>query len=148
MTSIEYLPAAAEWLSGCVIDLPRVGDPADGHVLELAGWVVGRHTPVATVEILHDTHWLTGTPVLLVRPDVTRIWSSPTRHCAHGLSGGDDSPSGCPRAGAGGLGRVSHGRSAGGIPRGTARAHAAAVAVPAGAAAAVGDGARPVSATR
>ena len=72
MTSIEYLPAAAEWLSGCVIDLPRVGDPADGHVLEVAGWVVGRHTPVATIEILHDTHWLTGTPVLLVRPDVTR----------------------------------------------------------------------------
>jgi hypothetical protein len=72
MTSIEYLPAAADWLSGCVIDLPRVGDPADGHVLELAGWVVGRHTPVATIEILHDTHWLTGTPVLLVRPDVTR----------------------------------------------------------------------------
>ena len=83
LTSIEYLPAAAEWLSGCVIDLPRVGDPADGHVLEVAGWVVGRHTPVATIEILHDTHWLTGTPVLLVRPDVTRyIWSSPTRRCA------------------------------------------------------------------
>ena len=72
MTSIEYLPAAAEWLSGYVIDLPRVGDPSDGHVLEVAGWVVGRHTPVATIEILHDTHWLTGTPVLLVRPDVTR----------------------------------------------------------------------------
>ena len=72
VTSIEYLPAAAEWLSGCVIDLPRVGDPADGHVLEVAGWVVGRQTPVATIEILHDTHWLTGTPVLLVRPDVTR----------------------------------------------------------------------------
>ena len=72
MTSIEYLPAAAEWLSGCVIDLPRVGDAADGHVLEVAGWVVGRQTPVATIEILHDTHWLTGTPVQLVRPDVTR----------------------------------------------------------------------------
>jgi hypothetical protein len=72
MTSIEYLPAAAEWLSGCAIDLPRIGEPIDGHVLELAGWAVGRHTPVATIEILHDTHWMTGTPVLLVRPDVTR----------------------------------------------------------------------------
>jgi hypothetical protein len=72
MTSIEYLPAAAEWLSGCAIDLPRVAEPIDGHVLELAGWVVGRHTSVATIEILHDTHWLTGTPVQLVRPDVTR----------------------------------------------------------------------------
>jgi hypothetical protein len=72
MTSIEYLPAAAEWLSGCAIDLPRIVDRTDGHVLEVAGWVVGRHTTVATIEILHDTHWLTGTPVLLVRPDVTR----------------------------------------------------------------------------
>lgn len=72
MTSIEYLPAAADWLSGCAIDLPRIDGPIDGHVLEVAGWVVGRHTNVATIEILHDTHWLTGTPVLLVRPDVTR----------------------------------------------------------------------------
>jgi hypothetical protein len=72
LTSIEYLPAAAQWLSGYVIDLPRAGDPADGHVLELAGWVVGRHTPVATIEILHESQWLTGTPVLLVRPDVTQ----------------------------------------------------------------------------
>jgi hypothetical protein len=72
MTSIEYLPAAAEWLSGGVIDFPRVGDSTDGHVLEVAGWVVGRNTTVATIEILHDTHWMTGTPVQLVRPDVTR----------------------------------------------------------------------------
>jgi sulfotransferase family protein len=71
MTSIEYRPAAAEWLSGCAIDLPRVGEAIDGHVLEVAGWAVGRHTSVATIEILHDTHWLTGTPVQLVRPDVT-----------------------------------------------------------------------------
>ena len=72
MTSIEYLPASAEWLSGCSIDLPRVDERIDGHVLEIAGWVVGRHTHVDTIEILHDTHWLTGTPVQLVRPDVTR----------------------------------------------------------------------------
>jgi len=72
MTSIEYLPAAADWLTGCAIDIPCVGAPIDGHVLEVAGWVVGRHSPVATIEILHDTHWQTGTPVLLVRPDVTR----------------------------------------------------------------------------
>jgi sulfotransferase family protein len=72
VTSIEYLPAANDWLTGCAIDLPRVGTPIDGHVLEIAGWVVGRHTPVATIEILHETHWLTGAPVLLVRPDVTR----------------------------------------------------------------------------
>jgi len=72
MTAIEYLPAAADWLTGCAIDLPRVGEPIGGHVLEVAGWVVGRHSTVATIEILHDTHWLTGTPVQLVRPDVTR----------------------------------------------------------------------------
>src|SRR5262249_32927843 len=72
MTSIEYLAAAADCLSGCAIDLPRVGEPIDGHVLEVAGWVAGRHTPAATIEILHDTDWLTGTPVQLVRPDVTR----------------------------------------------------------------------------
>lgn len=72
VTAIDYLPAAADWLSGCVIDLPRAGDSIDGHVLEVAGWVVGRHTPVGTIEILHDTHWLTGAPVLLVRPDVIR----------------------------------------------------------------------------
>jgi hypothetical protein len=71
-TSIEYLPAAAEWLSGCAIDLPSINESTDGHVLTVAGWAVGRHTRVATIEILHDTHWLTGTPVLLVRPDVTR----------------------------------------------------------------------------
>ena len=72
VTTIDYLPAAADWLSGCVIDLPRAGESIDGHVLEIAGWAVGRYTPVNTIEILHDTHWLTGTPVLLVRPDVTR----------------------------------------------------------------------------
>jgi Sulfotransferase family len=71
-TSIEYLPAAADWLSGCAIDLPRVGESIDGHVMEIAGWAVGRHTSVATIEVLFDTHWLTGTPVQLVRPDVTR----------------------------------------------------------------------------
>lgn len=72
ITSIEYLPAAADWLSGCAIDLPRSGEGIDGHVLHIAGWVVGRQSTVATIEILHDTHWLTGTPVLLVRPDVAR----------------------------------------------------------------------------
>ncbi len=71
-TSIEYLPAAADWLSGCAIDLPRAGETTDGHVLHVAGWAVARDTTVATIEILHDTHWMTGTPVLLVRPDVTR----------------------------------------------------------------------------
>src|SRR5262245_2417714 len=72
MTSIEYLPAAADWLSGCSIDLPRVGAPIDGHVGEIAGSLVGRHTHVSTIEVLHDTNRLTGAPVLLVRPDVTR----------------------------------------------------------------------------
>lgn len=72
VTAIEYLPDAANWLSGCVVDLPCAGASIDGHVLEIAGWVVGRYTQVNTIEILHDMHWLTGTPVRLVRPDVTR----------------------------------------------------------------------------
>jgi len=66
------MPAASEWLSGCAIDVPRLEEPMDGHILEIAGWAVGRHTRVATIEILHQTDWLTGMPVLLVRPDVTR----------------------------------------------------------------------------
>jgi hypothetical protein len=72
MTSIEYLPSASEWLSGRVIDFPRVGDSTGGHTLEVAGWAVGRHHRVATIEIFHDTDWLTGLPVQLVRPDVTQ----------------------------------------------------------------------------
>jgi hypothetical protein len=72
MTSIERLPAAGQWLTGCAIDLPRVDEPAEGHFLDVAGWVVGRDRIVAAVEILHDTNWLTGAPVLLRRPDVTR----------------------------------------------------------------------------
>ena len=72
MTSIVCLPAAGEWLTGSTIDLPRVHEAIDGHVLEIAGWVVGRDTSVVKVDILHDTQWLTSVPALLVRPDVAR----------------------------------------------------------------------------
>jgi hypothetical protein len=72
MTSIVCLPDAGESLTGCTIDLPRVHEVIDGHVLQIAGWVVGRDTSVVKIEVFHDTHVLTGMPVLLVRPDVTR----------------------------------------------------------------------------
>lgn len=51
MASIEDLPTAAERLSGYVMDFPRVGDSTDGHVMAVAGWVVGRHTTVASIAI-------------------------------------------------------------------------------------------------
>ena len=70
--SIESLPAAADWIAGCGIDLPRVNEANEGNILDIGGWVVGRHTNVVRIEILHDTHLLTSMPVLLVRPDVTK----------------------------------------------------------------------------
>jgi hypothetical protein len=69
-TSIELVPSAGESLAGYTIDLPRVRQPIDGHFLEIAGWVVGRDDKAVKIEVRHDTHWLTGIPVQLVRPDV------------------------------------------------------------------------------
>ena len=71
IASIESLPAAADYITGSGIDLPRVNEAIDGNIVDVAGWVVGRDAKVVKVEIHHDTHLLTGMPVLLVRPDVT-----------------------------------------------------------------------------
>jgi sulfotransferase family protein len=71
ITAIERLESAGEWLAGWGIDFPRIGEASGGHFLSVAGWVVGRHADVARIEILHDSDWLTGMPVLLVRPDVS-----------------------------------------------------------------------------
>ena len=85
MTSIERLSAAAESLTGFAIDLPRVRESIDGHVMDIAGWVVGRHANVVKIEILHDTHWLTSVPMLLVRPDVGSHLDLPEQNLCSGF---------------------------------------------------------------
>ena len=66
----EVLPAAPGGaLAGFSLDAPAPG-AADTYALDLRGWVVGAHSPVASVLVLRDGVLLRRLPVEIERPDV------------------------------------------------------------------------------
>ena len=57
-------------LWGRNIEAPQPGLRTDGHELDLAGWVVGRHSPAVAVEVVHGGTVVRRAPVSVRRPDV------------------------------------------------------------------------------
>ena len=63
-------PSAFESISDFRIDLPKSSREYNGHLLEIAGWVVGRHSSVETLIIRHKFSAIASIPVSVPRPDV------------------------------------------------------------------------------
>ena len=75
MTLIEIddiipLPEAAEHLAGSSVERPTVGDGGELWSLGVSGWVLGRHEPVTSVDVVHQHVRVRSAPAGHDRPDV------------------------------------------------------------------------------
>src|SRR4051794_28636865 len=73
-----------ELLMGGHIDLPQVGITVEGRGVEVAGWVIGRRSPVTAVEVARGGEVLDRTRLNAVRPDLAQAFP----HVAHAERGG------------------------------------------------------------
>jgi hypothetical protein len=65
--SLDELPPA---LAGAAIEVPTAGDSADVHVLRLYGWVLGRESPPAHIEVRSSGKPVQTARFSIPRPDV------------------------------------------------------------------------------
>ena len=81
---IEYLDIADSPVEAVSIDLPAAGTGDDVLFIELAGWIVGKETPVLGLQIMHGEFVLKRIGLDVDRPDVSGRF--PNHHYA-GRSG-------------------------------------------------------------
>ena len=70
VTEVGLLPERQERLLGFEIDVPRAGAREQVHALHVVGWVVGRESPVVSVDLIHQGELVRVTPVRGPREDV------------------------------------------------------------------------------
>jgi hypothetical protein len=75
MTLVEVLDVAlsevdTEPLGGRNIEAPKPQSRVDGDSILVVGWVLGRSSPVITVEVVHGATVLQSVPIDVPRPDV------------------------------------------------------------------------------
>src|SRR5215210_8904124 len=59
-----------ERLLGCHIELPKPGGRTRGHNLDVAGWVLGKHSRAVAVELLSGGEVFGRVPLEVPRPDI------------------------------------------------------------------------------
>lgn len=69
ITGIDSPRGSDEKLSYC-LDRPREASTSDGYGLTLRGWVLGRRTPVTTVDLMVGARRISRIPVGVSRPDI------------------------------------------------------------------------------
>jgi glycosyltransferase involved in cell wall biosynthesis len=57
-------------LCGNNIESPEVGSLVDGYVFHVAGWVLGKGSPVVAVEVAHEGNVVRRVPITVHRPDI------------------------------------------------------------------------------
>jgi glycosyltransferase involved in cell wall biosynthesis len=57
-------------LWGHNIESPEVGNSIDGYALHIAGWVLGKSSPVVAVEVVHEGNVVKRVPITIQRPDI------------------------------------------------------------------------------
>jgi hypothetical protein len=75
MALVEILDVAlsdldVEQLQGRNIEVPKADNRIDSDAMLVIGWVLGRSSPAATVEVVHDGKVLQSAPVDAQRPDI------------------------------------------------------------------------------
>ncbi len=70
LVSVEVADPTDEVLRGCYLDAPSKGSRAEANALEVSGWVLGAHGPVAAVEFCDGDRLVWRTPVEVARPDL------------------------------------------------------------------------------
>jgi hypothetical protein len=73
MTIVQILDVTlaeldSQRLWGRDVDLPKPGSQTSGHGIEIAGWALGRSSPVVVVEVVHEGGVIQSFPVGVVRP--------------------------------------------------------------------------------
>ena len=63
----------SEALWGYSLDMPQIGKLESG-LMTVAGWVVGRQSPVEKIEILAEGQLLQEIPINTIRPDVAQVF--------------------------------------------------------------------------
>jgi hypothetical protein len=61
-------------LWGRDVDLPKPGSQTSGHGIEIAGWALGRSSPVVAVEVVHEDTVVRRTPITMRRPHVAEAY--------------------------------------------------------------------------
>jgi len=72
ITHVELYPVDSERLWGFFIDFPTPGSKREVYDFELAGWVLGKHSPVLGIEVCASDGSVRKIPVTLPRPDISR----------------------------------------------------------------------------
>jgi hypothetical protein len=74
ITGVSVAPAPGADLLGCFIDAPKGGTEYESFCLDVRGWVCGRSSPVATVEVLSEGVVLQKATVEQPRPDLAKAF--------------------------------------------------------------------------
>lgn len=82
MASASPAPPSPDVL-GFGLDRPAAGETGDGWSIIVAGWVVGRSSPVAEVHILQDGELVRRAPVVFERPGVAKLLALNSQQAAH-----------------------------------------------------------------
>lgn len=69
--NVSMAPRNPQWLWGCSIDTPKVGDTADVYAIDIGGWALGRKSCIVAVNIVYDGG-SRSVPLEFARPDVTK----------------------------------------------------------------------------
>jgi Sulfotransferase family len=73
--SIERFPLPENELHGFALEVPKPGEEWSSQTLHFDGWVLGRESPVAVVEILQDGRVISRIPVREAREDVAEQYA-------------------------------------------------------------------------
>jgi hypothetical protein len=82
---VRPIPSNPALLRGYHIDAPQSGTKAGGYTLDLAGWVLGRSSPVSSFRVLHQDIVVRHASVAEKRPDLVRVFPGVDRAGACGF---------------------------------------------------------------
>src|SRR5438552_1157690 len=66
--SLFELPGEQLW--GRNLEVPQPGSPANGGIIEIIGWVLGRQAPAVAIEVVAEGRVLRREKIDIRRPDV------------------------------------------------------------------------------
>ena len=67
---VQITPDPRGHLRGAHIDFPNAGSRSDVYSFDVAGWALGKFSPVVAIEVVHEGRSVFEIPVLIDRPDV------------------------------------------------------------------------------
>ncbi|MDF3039477.1 MAG: sulfotransferase [Thermomicrobiales bacterium] len=73
---VTQVVTPSDALLGADIQMPRTGERPAGFAMKVSGWVVGRHLPVKTIELMVDGKVIKSAKVELARPVVGERFST------------------------------------------------------------------------